>query len=189
MTTTKATTEAIAAMVEEITEQYGVEVEITGGGKGWTATATDEQGTEHTAKAESKMIALEALSNRLDEREEAEEAEDMAEFDEESCSAECQSANPNTPCSCKCGGANHPKASSGEVVVVGPKPCKCGCGQITNRAFFPGHDARYHFAQRAVAAGMDVEVYRANLKAVRNAVAAAKRRERRAAAKAEAVTA
>lgn len=182
--TTKAQDQAerIATFIEEIEGEFEVEIEVTGGGKGWTAKADD--GTE--AKAGSKMLALEALHNRLDEnRAEVESDDDEAEIDEEiECSEECQNANPNSPCTCRCGGLNHPREGSKEVVVFGPKPCKCGCGLTTKRAFVAGHDAAFHFAERAAAAGMDVEDYRKMLKAERNRKAAADRKAKRAAAKA-----
>lgn len=167
-----------AAIISEIEDEYGVEVEVRGGGKGWTATATGDKVT--TVKADNKATALSLLSNSLQEGE-GEDVEDAEEVDLDGCSEECQNANPNSPCTCKCGGANHPGS---DVVVFGPKPCRCGCGEITKRRYVPGHDARHHFALRAAAAGLDVEAFRAQLKAERNKVAAAKRREKRAADKA-----
>lgn len=177
----------IAAFIEEMQDEFEVEVEVTGGGKGWTATADD--GTE--AKASSKMLALEALHNRLDEnRAEVEDEPEDEDFDlEGECSEICQKAKPGSVCTCKCGGVHHPKSADGsEAVVLGPKPCKCGCGQITKRAFVAGHDAAFHFAERARANGFDDPAeYKKALKVERNKKAAAKRREQRAEAKALAV--
>lgn len=174
----------IALLNNQMTDTFGTDndLEVTGGGKGWTATTTLD-GEEITAKGQSKMGAALALFNLLDDMAGQADEDEAEEVDLDGCSEECQNANPNSPCTCKCGGANHPGS---DVVVFGPKPCRCGCGEITKRRYVPGHDARHHFALRAAAAGMDVEAFRAQLKAERNKVAAAKRREKRAAAKAAA---
>jgi hypothetical protein len=186
MTNAKVTTERIESFRVEVEKKYGVGIEVTGGGRGWRAEATDAEGVifRPLHSSTSKMDALITISNALDDMDVNGEDEPEDDFDMESCSAECQSANPNSPCSCKCGGANHPKADGGSVVVMGEKQCACGCGQVTKRRYVAGHDARHHFALRAEAAGMTVEEYRKVLKAGRNAEAAAKRREARAAAKA-----
>lgn len=176
------TTQSInyAEIIEGIEAEYGVEIEVRGGGRGWTAIATMESGKTLTVQSDSKGEVLSLLDNSLQENES--DVEDLMEAVENGeCSIECISANPSSPCNCRCGGANHP----GHAVVIGPKPCKCGCGEITKRLFVAGHDARYHFAQRAAAEGLSVEDYRKALKVERNKVAAAKRREQRAAAKAE----
>lgn len=128
----------ITELVEEAESTYEVEIEITGGGRGWTATAG-----EVTAKATSKAGALEALVVALDAAEaEAEPGEEI-----EGCSDECQSSQSNI-CQCACGGENHGIGVTVKdrkpTVVVGEKPCRCGCGQTTKRTFVPGHDARFH---------------------------------------------
>jgi hypothetical protein len=170
-----------AERIEEIEAEYGVEITVTGGGKGWTAEAVDDEGIILRVKADSKMGVLSLLDNSLQEQESTGEAE--ADEDEDGCSEECQNANPNSPCTCKCGGRNHP---GNDVVVFGPKPCRCGCGEITKRRFVAGHDARFHFAERARALGLTADALRANLKRERNAKSAAARKAKRAALKAAA---
>lgn len=72
------------------------------------------------------------------------------------CSGECIVSESPT-CKCECQGNNHGlvHALVGGVrpnpVVLGPKPCACGCGGITQRKYVPGHDARHHAALKAAA--------------------------------------
>lgn len=164
----------IAERIEEIEAEFGVEIEITGGGRGWTATDG-----EHTAKATSKADAIEALVALLeaDEDNEAEAGEEI-----EGCSVECQSST-STVCQCACDGDNHGTlvGSKARVVSLGEKPCRCGCGGTTKREFVAGHDARFAVMEAARAAGQTVDEYRAAAKTARNSRAAAKRREKRAA--------
>jgi hypothetical protein len=130
-----------AERLEEVEQDAGVTIEVTGGGKGWTARTVSGLGGEQTFKATSKMAALEGLADLLDtEDEEAEPGEEI-----EGCSDECQSSTSNI-CQCACQGENHGVGVnlSKPIVVVGDKPCKCGCGMTTKRTFVPGHDARYH---------------------------------------------
>lgn len=89
------------------------------------------------------------------------------------CVGECMMAHPNSPCDCRCDGANHAiggafmfpiltaavasndkaefKAALAKArpIRLEPKPCLCGCGGETMRRFIPGHDARYHAAIKA----------------------------------------
>ena len=184
----------IAERIEELEESFGVEIEVTGGGKGWTAKATQDGNDIDIAKATSKAEAIEALANGLaawdlNGNQTLAELEGEAEGEESECSAECQSSQSNI-CQCKCDGANHGIALGAArlytPVMLGDKPCRCGCGQITKREFVAGHDARFATMQAAKAKGMTVEEYRASLKVERNKRAASKRRDKRAAAKAAA---
>jgi hypothetical protein len=65
------------------------------------------------------------------------------------CSGECLVSEART-CRCECAGTLHGLlwAVIGGVrpspVVIGPKPCACGCGGITQRKWVPGHDAKAH---------------------------------------------
>jgi len=179
--TTKATAQDIVDLIESIEADYDVEVEVTGGGRGWTATATDEDGDTFTGKDTSKVGALQTLVAILTE---GVEEEDEDEADEDECSEECRKATSRY-CSCKCAGVHHRGANP---VWVGPKPCKCGCGETTKREFVAGHDARYHAAQALAAEakrrGLTVEQTKAALKVEANARKAEKARARRAAKKA-----
>ena len=73
------------------------------------------------------------------------------------CSGECIVSEART-CKCDCRGHNHGivHALVGGVrpnpIMIGPKPCACGCGGITQRKYVPGHDARHHSALRKAAA-------------------------------------
>lgn len=168
-------------LINEITDLAGLVPEITGGGRGWKASiGTGLNAT--VAKGTGKVAALEALLEILQSDE-----TDAPEEDESCNSAECQ-ASVSPECSCRCRGAFHGTATAGRLkslpVAVGNKPCACGCGEITQRRFVPGHDARYHTALKAAEAGLSVEDYRASLKTQANDRAAARRREQRAAAKA-----
>ncbi len=106
----------------------------------------------------------------------------MTEGEAVRCVAECQTSEKDY-CECKCLGLNHGIGTGRKspAIMLGIKRCQCGCGEETLRRFVPGHDARYHAAQKAKAAGFgSVEEWRkANRKAA-NDRAAAKRREQRA---------
>lgn len=176
----------IAERIEEVETEFDVEITVTGGGRGWTASADGSFGGEPiTAKATSKADAIEALADLLEANRDADtdDAEPGEEF--EGCSDECQSSTSSV-CQCKCDGENHGSAlgSKARVVSLGEKPCRCGCGGITKREFVAGHDARFATMEAAKAAGQTVEEYRAALKVERNKRAAAKRRDKRAAIKA-----
>lgn len=134
--TTKA--QEIAEIIERLEGDYDVSIEVTGGGRGWTAT-TD---SDLSIKATSKWDVLQMLEVEL---EKAAEGDDSGE-EIEGCSDECQSSQ-SVFCQCACDGQNHGIAGSVKsdtIVVIGNKTCKCGCGEITKRTFVPGHDARYH---------------------------------------------
>lgn len=183
----------IQTLIEEIEETHGVTVEVTGGGKGWKASA--DGGEE--VKATSKAGALEALKAHLDaEMESVNEAEDADIEEIEGCADECQSST-SAFCQCKCDGLNHGAlvGRKAPVVQIGKKPCKCGCGETTNRTFVPGHDARFHGLQRLNdwatengVTGTEEELRKAKAAAVRKA-ARNRRAQQRAefAARAEAV--
>lgn len=179
-----------AERIEEIEAEYGVEVEVTGGGKGWTAKATYEGTDLMSVKLDSKMGVLSLLDNSLQEWANTDEADALAGEEIEGCSDECQSSTSNI-CQCACGGDNHGIgvviANRKPTVVVGEKPCKCGCGQTTKRTFVPGHDARYHglvalreWAKAEGLTGTDEDLRKAKAASLRKAA-----RVRRAAARAE----
>ena len=153
----------IAQRIEEANDEFGVEFEITGGGKGWKGQFVDETGVVHSAAADSKGMVLSLLINEATDLGLDAEA-DEADEDEEGCSEECRNANPNSVCTCRCGGANHPREEGTEVAVFGVKACACGCGQETKRRYVPGHDARHHFALRAAALGVTTDALRASLR-------------------------
>lgn len=151
----------IGGINNQITDEFGADndLEVTGGGRGWTARTTIS-GVVHSATGTTKLGAAEALYQQIadadlieqtdleDDRkadiEEQLDFEDMTEGEAAQCVAECvTSIRPF--CECRCQGRNH-GAATGAVAptLLGEKPCKCGCGQTTNRLFVPGHDARYH---------------------------------------------
>lgn len=87
------------------------------------------------------------------------------------CVGECM-AGQSDICECRCDGANHGIANGDFLAMfrqmptpaqvaaaqaamrptmIGPKQCLCGCGGTTQRRFVPGHDARYHAAQKRAA--------------------------------------
>lgn len=181
----------IADLIEELEGEFGVEIEVTGGGRGWAATATEDGVAVDVAKESSKLSALQVLQDGLaawqmngNQSLEEIEAEEI-----EGCSDECQSSE-SAFCQCACDGANHganiTRTEPFLLVVIGNKPCKCGCGEITKRQFAAGHDARYHglvaLREWAVAnsvTGTDEELRKAKAASLRKAA-----RERRAAKRA-----
>lgn len=169
--------------IDAIEDEFNVEVVITGGGRGWTASVDGGA----VAKATSKMAALTALYDMLEDMnggDSTDQDEDPdGEFEGE-CSDECLSSQ-SAFCQCKCNGINHGMGAGRKspAVMVGPKPCKCGCGETTKRTFVPGHDARYHglvaltkWAKDNGITGSEEELRKAKASAVRKAA-----RERRAA--------
>lgn len=181
----------IAERIEEIESEHGVSVKVTGGGKGWTANAWKDGEIVQTAKATSKAEAVEVLAAALEESDEDDEAGDIEEI--EGCADECQSSE-SAFCQCKCEGMNHGAlvGRKAPATMIGPKPCKCGCGELTKRTFVAGHDARYHglLALRKWAAeqgltGDDESLRKAKAAAMRKA--ARERRAEQRAAEAEAV--
>lgn len=71
------------------------------------------------------------------------------------CNGECM-ASAKDLCDCRCNGDNHGilfRLQGRPIVPVmyGDKQCLCGCGGTTKRRFVPGHDARYHAAQKRAA--------------------------------------
>ena len=174
----------IEKMLENIVGITGENPEITGGGKGWTATAG-----EHTGKGTSKDEAIKALMLVVAKAETGFDEGDMSEGEIAKCVAECvESQRPY--CECKCGGTNHGTGPNGLILVkgtfarqIGPKECLCGCGGLTDRTFVPGHDARYHAAQKtaagAAAAGVGIDEYAAQRTAERKTAANAKAKARR----------
>jgi len=193
-----ATTQDIEALFKDKS------VAVTGGGRGWTATLLDADGSIRArVKGTSKQGAIDALYDEVKvNRVKVEAALDVlgslfGEFDvnEEDddrtpgpvwkgatlvsivpCVGECMGAQPESPCNCRCDGANHAIgggtfaqmvnaliAANGSLtpatlksvlvstrpVMYRPKPCLCGCGESTLRRFVPGHDARYHAAIKA----------------------------------------
>jgi hypothetical protein len=175
--------------IEGMVEDFGVEVEVTGGGKGWTAKAEGED-ISLNIKAASKADAIQLLRVALSDavaKQDGDEDE-IGDEDEDACSEECQSST-SAFCQCKCGGILHGAmvGNKGKAVMIGDKPCKCGCGQTTKRTFVAGHDAKYHglVALRAWAkaeglTGTDEELRKAKAAAMRKAA-----RERRAAKRAD----
>lgn len=179
----------------QITDEFGADndLEVTGGGRGWTARTT-VSGVVYSARDTSKLGAANALYNALKDADDAvtmadaemgdpdaiEALDGEAEF--EKCSIFCQSSLSDF-CQCSCGGDNHGTLlglGRRPATTLADKPCLCGCGETTKRRYVPGHDARHHFALRAASAGQTVEGFRASLKAAANAKAAAKRRAARA---------
>lgn len=77
------------------------------------------------------------------------------------CAGECM-VSKSPVCECECGGSNHGilvrllsqsvPGTGGKPIMLGPKPCACGCGGTTNRKYVPGHDARHHAALKRAAA-------------------------------------
>jgi len=182
----KITEPTIAERIEEANEQFGIEIEITGGGKGWKGEFVDETGVTHSAAADSKGKVLSLLINEATDL--GLDSDDEPGEEIEGCSDECQSSTSNI-CQCACNGDNHGIAGgvTKGIVVVGEKPCKCGCGLTTKRTFVPGHDARYHglvaLRQWAVdngQTGTDEDLRKAKAASLRKAA-----RERRAAKRAE----
>jgi hypothetical protein len=112
------------------------------------------------------------------------------------CVGECMQGSSDI-CDCRCMGANHGLMKVGalgtptwaEVMALrpvrfGPKDCACGCGTRTDRRFAPGHDARFHAAQKREAErtslGMTEEEYADHLKARARDKSKARRQARRA---------
>lgn len=183
----------------QITDEFATDndLEVTGGGKGWTATTTRRDGTVASAKGTSKLGAAEALydlfkngelaGDRLVDNDDL-DFEDMSEGEIAQCVAECIDSVTRY-CACKCNGRNH-GAGAGEArtftATLGRKLCLCGCGGETQRQYVPGHDARHHgliklraWATTNGIAGTDEELRKAKAAAARKAA-----RERKAARKA-----
>lgn len=162
-------------------EALDVEVEVTGGGRGWTAT-TNVYDSDVSAKATSKVGALEALLALVQKRVDEEEGDESNGEEIEGCGDECQNSS-SAFCQCKCGGEGHGAAlGKSGAIMIGSKPCKCGCGESTKRTFVPGHDARYHglvalreWAKATGTTGSDEDLRKAKAAALRKAA-----RERRA---------
>ena len=180
----------IGGINNQITDEFGADndLEVTGGGRGWTATTTID-GEVYTAKGTSKVGAAEALYEAIKAANPVvtAESDDEAGEEFEKCRLECQMSERDE-CQCSCEGANH-GAGLGvgrrvHAVPVTNKFCQCGCGEITKRRFVPGHDARYHFAQKAAALGLTADELRKANKAASNKAASEKRRAQRAAVKA-----
>lgn len=189
-----AATESIAHQLgginNQITDDFGADndLEVTGGGRGWTATTTIN-GKVLSAKGTSKVDAASALydeAKRLHLLSLDLTDEDMTEGEFEQCVAECVgSIRPY--CECKCDGRNHGAMHGAAApVLIGKKECACGCGQTTQRRFVPGHDARYHarialaeWAKENGVTGSEEELRKAKAAALRKAA-----RERRAAKRA-----
>jgi hypothetical protein len=190
----------ISGINNQITDDFGTDndLRVTGGGRGWTATTTF-RGEQVSATATSKLAAAEALYDRFTAGDFTEadadndplsddlDFEGMTEGEAAQCVAECvTSIRPF--CECRCDGKNHGAMHGASApTMLGPKPCKCGCGQTTNRTFVPGHDARYHglvalreWAEANGQTGTDEELRKAKAAAMRKAA-----RERRAAKRAE----
>lgn len=175
----------------QITDEFGADndMKVTGGGRGWTASTT-LNGATVQAKGTSKLDAANRLYEQIKAsfREVLEpdegDFEGMSPGEAARCVAECMtSIKPY--CECRCDGANHGAGAGIKAILLVSKECACGCGGITNRRFVPGHDARFHAAEKARAAGFSsVEEFRVKQKADRNARAATKRRAKRAAIKA-----
>ncbi len=179
----------IAGWENAVVDATGEYPTYRGGGHGWTASVKDGS---IAAKGTSKLAAVEALA-ALVSREDIEPIEDdMTEAEEDRCVKECQTSTSNV-CACKCGGTNHGalvgRPAYRKAAVYGPKPCQCGCGETTLRQFVPGHDARYHAAQKrdaaAKAAGLSTLEYVAQQAKVKAAARSAKAKARRDARKAD----
>lgn len=141
--------QAISRVWEEIESLTGAPPEVTGGGRGWTASVEAEDGAL-SAKSTTKLQALVDLMNvvKANANEDEFDDGDMDEGEIAQCVAECVDST-SSYCRCKCGGRNHGLEASERqpVIRLGRKPCKCGCGEFTERQFVSGHDARYHAAQ------------------------------------------
>lgn len=185
---------AVEEVLNAITDTYGIPqnaVEFGGGGKGQTATTTS--GIILTGRGSSRLAAARDLQRQVAEvyatapdGDVEGDFEGMTEGEAERCVAECMTSQSDY-CECKCDGANH-GATSGRktpAIRLGRKTCACGCGLETQRRFVPGHDARFHAAEKAREAGFEtVEAWRVEMRKSRNERAATKRREKRAAIKA-----
>lgn len=170
----------IAGINNQITDDFGAsnDLEVTGGGRGWTATTTIK-GEVHSAKSTSKLGAAEALYAQIKHGvADLLQPDDMSDAEFTRCVSECVTSR-KPYCNCKCGGANHGAANgTTPLAVIGPKLCLCGCGGTTKRLFVPGHDARYHAAQKRSFRALDLAVSLDELAVI-------ERNERLAAAKAK----
>lgn len=145
----------------QITDEFGSDndMAVTGGGRGWTAKTTIN-GEVFSAKGTSKVGAAQALYDSLSAEPETapripvrvlpvDDDDEMTEAEIERCVAECM-VSVRDYCECKCGGTNHglgmarPERLVPLATVKGKKACACGCGQVTQRTYVPGHDARHH---------------------------------------------
>lgn len=182
----------LSDLSEAVASIAGDAPEISGGGRGWTATVG-----EITVKASSKE---EALTQLLAQAKAAGlEQGDMSDGEFARCVVECvDSIRPY--CECKCQGANHGVGAAGLVMTTGrtatplrPKACLCGCGGVTFRRFMPGHDAAYHAKQKmeaaAAAAGLTVEQYTDARNRAKKSIINERTRAKRAAKKAAALAA
>jgi hypothetical protein len=196
------TSDILGLLNNEYTDEFGTDndLEVTGGGRGWTATTTRNE-VEVSAKGVSKIGAADnlrlalALAQATDD--EAGEDEDDLDFDDMTegeaaqCVAECVGSK-TAYCACKCDGRNHGAGAGSNrafKAVLGQKLCKCGCGEVTKRTYVPGHDARHHGALKLAAwvqansfVGTEEEARKARLAQQRKAA-----RDRKAALLAEQV--
>lgn len=155
----------IAGINNQITDEFGSDndLEVTGGGRGWTATTTIG-GVVRTVRHTSRLGAAEALYALIAAEDETDDETDSVEEEFENCRDECQ-ASERDYCECSCGGANHGVGLPNRhaVMLLGKKDCACGCGGSTLRKYVPGHDARHHARLRAIegarAAGVSVEEF------------------------------
>lgn len=181
----------ISGINNQLTDDFGTDndLEVTGGGRGWTATTTAD-GEVYSAKGTSKLGAAEALYQMFKDGKNVEPDEDIEEI--EGCADECQSSESDF-CRCKCGGINHGAlvGRKAPVVQIGKKLCKCGCGETTNRTFVPGHDARFHALEALTAwaeangvTGTEEQLRKAKAAAVRKAARERRAKQRAAATKA-----
>ncbi len=185
----------------QITDDFGTDNDmlVRGGGHGWTATTTlkgviiGAKGTSKLEAAQNLYDAVAAAASReahasmTGEGEDGGDFEGMTEAEAAKCVAECMTSR-KPYCECRCMGKNHGAAVGMAMVArLGDKTCKCGCGQTTKRLFVPGHDARYHAAQKraaaAEAAGLGLDAYLDQRKEAKREAARLARKARREAQK------
>jgi hypothetical protein len=218
MTAPESINHQIGGINNQITDEFGSrnDLTVTGGGRGWTARTSFNDDGFVEAKGTSKLGAAEALYEAIKAADRAQDYsniivrtgealdltdEDMSEAEFEQCVAECVTSVRNY-CDCKCQGRNHGAATGATgAILIGEKPCACGCGQTTQRRFVAGHDAKYHARVALIEFGLaegilpegitpatdPAKVKDADLEPVRKAKAANLRkaaRERRAAKRA-----
>lgn len=176
----------IGGINNQITDEFGSDndLEVTGGGRGWTATTTLD-GEEISAKGSTKVGAAEALYEevkRLAALAASDDltSEDMTEAEFEQCVAECATSERDF-CECKCNGDNHGilAGRTTPAVILGKKQCACGCGEITNRVYVPGHDAKHHARLALIAYARANGLDEADLEAVKKAKVAEQRKAAR----------
>lgn len=169
------------------------------------AIEEEDEETERRATVEDALNALQVVYPDLEVYEEDDDRTPKPVWEDVDgvpvlvaivpCVGECMQGSSDI-CDCRCMGANHGLMKVGalgtptwaEVLALapirfGPKDCACGCGTRTDRRFAPGHDARFHAAQKReaerTALGMTEEEYAEHLKVRARDKSKARRKARR----------